>query len=95
MTDATYKLNDLRMPLYLLLCVDGNGESHVVSLWIVANEEQGTIAALIEKFISRHPNIEDINVIMADEDFVEIKITLTTSFHFVLTRFSNGEAPIR
>ena len=28
--DATYKLNDLRMPLYLFLVEDGNGESEVV-----------------------------------------------------------------
>ena len=25
--DATYKLNDLRMPLYILMSIDGNGES--------------------------------------------------------------------
>ena len=38
--DATYKLNDLRMPLYVLLTVDGNGESEIVCLWIVQNEEK-------------------------------------------------------
>ena len=25
--DATYKLNNLRMPMYILMVVDGNGES--------------------------------------------------------------------
>ena len=25
--NATYKLNDLRMPLCMLMCIDGNGES--------------------------------------------------------------------
>ena len=25
LVDATYKLNDLKMPLYLMTCVDGNG----------------------------------------------------------------------
>ena len=29
--NATYKLNDLRMPLYLMMCVDGNGNSEIVS----------------------------------------------------------------
>ena len=33
--DATYKLNDLRMPLYVLMAIDGNGESEIVCLWIV------------------------------------------------------------
>ena len=30
--DATYKLNDLRMPLYVLMAIDGNGESEIVCL---------------------------------------------------------------
>ena len=30
--DATYKLNDIRMPLYVLMVLDGNGESVVVGL---------------------------------------------------------------
>ena len=30
MVDSTYKLNDLRMPLYLMMIVDGNGQSEVV-----------------------------------------------------------------
>jgi len=30
MIDATYKLVDLRLPLYLLMCVDGNGQSEIV-----------------------------------------------------------------
>jgi zinc finger SWIM domain-containing protein 3 len=37
--DATYKLNDLRMPLYIMMVVDGNGESEIVALWIVASED--------------------------------------------------------
>ena len=38
--DATYKLNDLRMPLYIMMVVDGNGESDIVALWIVASEDR-------------------------------------------------------
>ena len=30
--DATHKLNELWMPLYVLLVEDGNGESQIVSL---------------------------------------------------------------
>ena len=37
--DATYKLNDLRMPLYVLMAIDGNGESEIVFLWIVQSED--------------------------------------------------------
>ena len=30
--DATYKLNDLQMPLYVLMIVNGNGESEIIAL---------------------------------------------------------------
>ena len=33
--DATYKLNDAHMPLYVLICIDNNSESEVVCLWLV------------------------------------------------------------
>ena len=38
--DATYKLNDLQMPLYVLMAIDGNGESEIVCLWIVQSEDK-------------------------------------------------------
>ena len=36
--DATYKHNDLRMPVYVMLVEDGNGESEIVCIWIVNQE---------------------------------------------------------
>ena len=30
--DATYKLNNLHMPLHIMLVVDGNGESEIIAL---------------------------------------------------------------
>ena len=33
--DATYKLNDILKPLYVLICIDDNGESEVACLWLV------------------------------------------------------------
>ena len=52
--DATYKLNDLRKPLYVLMVVDGNSESQVVAIWIVANEERTTISALVDIFVKNN-----------------------------------------
>ena len=34
MIDATYKLNDLRMPLYLMMIVDGNGQSKIIATFL-------------------------------------------------------------
>ena len=38
MVDATYKLNELWMPLYLILIVDGNGQSEMVGLYLTTLE---------------------------------------------------------
>ena len=34
LVDATYKLNNLRMPLYLMMCIDGNGEGEIVLMFL-------------------------------------------------------------
>ena len=45
--DATYKLNDVHMLLYVLICIDGNGESEVVCLWLVEHEDKETFTNLM------------------------------------------------
>ena len=37
--DATYKLNDLHMPLYVMMNVDGNGKSEIICFWLVAKDD--------------------------------------------------------
>ena len=32
--DATYKLLDLRMQVYLLMCIDGDGLSEIVAIFL-------------------------------------------------------------
>ena len=36
--DATYKLNKLLIPLYLILIMDGNGQSEMVGLYLTTLE---------------------------------------------------------
>lgn len=48
--DATYKLNNLRMPMYVLMVMDGNGESEIVALWLVVYEDKHTISHLMDIF---------------------------------------------
>ena len=45
--DATYKLKNFRMPLYIMMVVDGNGESGVIALWLVVHEDKMTISHLM------------------------------------------------
>ena len=58
--DATYKLNDLYMPLYVLLCIDGNGESEIVCLWLVQHEDKVTLTKLLLEFKKHNKNWSDI-----------------------------------
>ena len=37
--DATHKVNELRMPLYIFLICDGNGQSEIIASCLVASEQ--------------------------------------------------------
>ena len=69
--DATYKLNDLRMPLYVLMVVDSNGESEIVGTFLAADDTRETISIMIQAFKSNNPAWECVRAIMSDKDFVE------------------------
>lgn len=69
MFDGTYKLNDRRMPLVIMLIVDGNGESQIVNLCVVRSENQTTFIQLFDEFKKENGNHEKIEVIMSDKAF--------------------------
>ena len=53
--DATYKLNDLQMPLYLMLVTDGNGESQVVMTCLTVTETEEAITQMNKTFKTHNP----------------------------------------
>lgn len=69
--DATYKLNDLHMPLYVLMVVDGNGESEIVCLWLTQFEDKETITKLVEEFKKYNSDWISTKCIMSDKDMTE------------------------
>ena len=71
--DATYKLNNLRMPMYILMVVDGNGESEIAALWLVVYEDKDTISHLMDIFV-KHIDTTDTKCIMADKDITEREV---------------------
>lgn len=71
--DATYKFNNLRMPLYLLMIEDGNGQDEIVALIILANEEIETIRRFFEIFKTYNNKNKDTRLFMTDKDMVERK----------------------
>ena len=72
--DATYKVNDLRMPLYLLIVENGNGQSEIVGIWVVANKSEETIRAMVDIFKDQNPKWTDVKTVMTDKDFVEREV---------------------
>ena len=69
--DATYKLNDLNMPLYVLMIVDGNGESEIVCLWLTQFVDQETITELVQEFKKHNSSWNLTQCIMSDKDMTE------------------------
>lgn len=72
--DATYKVNDLRLPLYVFLIEDGNGLSEIIAIWLIADESGTTIESMTDVFTKHNPCSKDIKVVMADKDFNEREI---------------------
>lgn len=71
MIDATYKLNELRMPLYIMLVVDSNGQSEIVAVFLTASETEEAILKMAQAFKSHNANWSQTTVIISDKDFVE------------------------
>lgn len=71
MIDATYKLNELRLPLIIIMKVDGNGASEIVAFWIVYDEGRHTVTEMIKIFKRCNENWSKIRCIMSDKDFGE------------------------
>jgi len=69
--DATYKLTNVRMPLYVLLCVGPNGESAVVCVFLTVAEDTATLATALDKFKERNDQWPSIKTVMTDKDMAE------------------------
>ena len=50
LVDATYKLLDLRLPVYLLLVIDKNGFNEIVGLFLVEEESKDVTSSVVNKF---------------------------------------------
>ena len=61
------------MPLYILMVVDGNGESEIVALWLVSSEDESTIGFLMDVF-RKYNDTSKTQCVMADKDMTERNI---------------------
>lgn len=53
--DATYRTNNLKMPLFVFIVEDGNGIGVVIAYCFVADEQQHTITSMMEICLSCNP----------------------------------------
>lgn len=48
LVDSTYKLLELRLPVYLLLGIAGNGQSKIIALFIISDETKESVCKIVE-----------------------------------------------
>lgn len=53
--DAIYKVDDRRIPFYVILVEDGNGESEIVALFLVTDESEAVIKKIASLFKDHNP----------------------------------------
>lgn len=69
--DATYKLTNLRMPVYLMMSIDGNGQGEIVFVFLTAVETEQVIMEMVQSFKRANPRWTETKVVMSDKDFNE------------------------
>lgn len=69
--DATYKLLELGLPVYILLCEDSNGLSEIVFVCLLVSEDQESMVWMMDTFKSQNPEWSKISIVMADKDIGE------------------------
>ena len=72
--DATYKLLELRFPLYIILVEDGNGCSEVAAAFLLIEETEASLQKVMDLFKERNPNWSSVRVIMTDKDLNEREV---------------------
>lgn len=69
--DATYKLLELRLPLYIMLVEDGNGQSEIASAFLLLEENEASLLMVADLFKKHNPAWKSVRVLMADKDITE------------------------
>lgn len=59
------------MPLILQLCVDGNGETEIASMFIGRSESRLSVGSMIDAFQNFNPAWKKTKVILGDKDFAD------------------------
>ncbi len=69
--DATYKMNNKDLPLVVQLCVDGNGETEISSIFVARSESRMCVGSMVDIFQELNPAWKKTRVIIGDKDFAD------------------------
>ena len=69
--DATYKLLELGLLVYLMLCNDSNGQREIVAVCLLVTEDGDSMTWMMEAFKKHNVDWEGVRVVMADKDIGE------------------------
>ena len=70
--DATYKLLELRFPVYIILIEDGNGQSEVVAVFLLQEETEESLTCVLDVFIKHNDEAaKKVRIVMTDKDMTE------------------------
>ena len=69
--NPTYKLNNLRMPMYLMMCIDGNGHGEIVLMFFITMGTKEAITKMVQTFKRTNPKQECDKVVISDIYFNE------------------------
>lgn len=72
--DAMYKLLDIRLPIYLILCEDSMGNSEIVSVATLSVEDEPSLSWMFETLRMRNPEMDRVRVIITDKDIKERQV---------------------
>ncbi|KAH9384541.1 hypothetical protein HPB48_026549 [Haemaphysalis longicornis] len=69
--DATYKLLEIRTPVYVMHVEDSNGDTETVCVAVLVSECAQSLQWMLDKFKELHPSWTKVKTIMADKDLLE------------------------
>ena len=72
LVDCTYKLNNYRYPLLVMLVVDANFSSQIVGIGIIQSENRETFHQIFEQFKETNTDWKKIQTVMVDKSQAEI-----------------------
>ena len=72
--DSTYKTNKYGMPLFVLICVDGNNDIQIAGVFFTASESAASLSAILKTFKEGNKAWSNTCVVITDKDLTERKV---------------------